>query len=196
MDLAYILNLIMSVLGIFLLAATYFYIDKLEKTGCACSEYRGRKFLKNYSLFAIVLLVGIMFFPPSLFLGKPFPINEIVGGILVVYLLVTLYYFISLFRYVRFLVEEKCKCSEDMRREVIYLWSLLEIIILASMMVIPIVIGVAGTAIVLGKVALKEGSRHSLAVMDATVNPLKSAKKIPKNISNISASIKKLARRK
>ncbi|NBS70821.1 hypothetical protein EBT31_18235, partial [bacterium] len=75
MDLAYLFTFITGSLGIFLLILTYTYIDKLEKTGCACSEHKYRKFIKNYPLFAIAFIALVMFVPPSSLVGLVGPVG-------------------------------------------------------------------------------------------------------------------------
>ena len=186
----YIIQLVLGFLGIFLLGLTYTYIEKLEKTGCACSEHKYRNFVKKFSIFAIVFIAVVMFVPVDTWARALGPIGSLVlGGIKILFGVATIAFFVMTIIYVRYLMKEKCKCSEDMRREVLYLWAILEIIVIAALITVPLLSWVNATGVALASSVVKEGSKHAETVFDATVNPLKSAKKVS---SNFGKTLKKL----
>lgn len=190
MDLVYVASVILGFIGIILLALTYTYIDKLEKTGCACAEHKFRNFVKGYCIFAIVFLLFTMFFPVNTAVRTLGATGAMVYGVIkFLYVIATLVFFVLAFQYAKYLRDEKCKCSEDVRREVLYYWSLLEIIILASLIVLPILATIIGTAFGLALTTVKELNNSFKDVKSAAVDPIKSARKVPKALKN---SFKKL----
>ena len=179
----YIIQLFSGFLGIFVLALTYTYIDKLEKTGCACSEHKYRKFIKNYPLFAIAYIAIMMFIPPTALVNAfgsvgfwVFTVFKVLVGV------ATIAFFIMAIMYTRYLMKEKCKCSEDMRREILFIYSIFELLVIAFSVLLFVFLSVFATGLGLASSALKEGAKQTDTIMDATVNPLKSAKKLNKQL--------------
>lgn len=192
MDIAHIITGIISLLGIFLLAMTYTYIDKLEKTGCACSEHPYRKFIKGYSIFAIIFLVVTMVFPPATaakVLGTT--VGKVYGLLTIPYYIATIVFFVMALMYVRYLMREKCKCSEDVRREILYIWSILEIIIISAMFMIGILGALVTGSVALASSTLSNANKAAPAIREAAVNPLGSAMKVGDSVKK---SLKKLAK--
>ena len=190
MDLAYIVSAVVGVLGIFLLAMTYTYIDKLEKIGCACSEHPYRKFIKNYSVFAIVFLIVTMVFPPA-FAAKTFgaTVGKVYALIAIPYYLATIVFFVLALVYVRYLMKEKCKCSEDVRREILYIWAILEIVIISALFVIPLIGFLVSGSLAMASTALDKGSKAAPSIRQAAVDPVTTAIKVGDSVKK---SLKKL----
>lgn len=196
MDLAYIISIVSGSLGIFLLAVTYLYIDKLEKTGCACAEHPYRNFIKKYCIFAIIFLAVTMFMPPATLTKFFGPAAGVVMMALKwIYGIATLVFFVMTMKYTRYLMREKCKCSEDMRREIIYIWSILEIVLMSLSIIIPIFLFVATGAFALAVTGAKKGLNSTDMIMDHAVNPIKGIKSIPKSVRNISNTFKKIGKK-
>lgn len=190
MDIAYIVSVIGGFLGIFLLVITYTYIDKLEKIGCVCSEHPYRNFVKKYCLFAIGYIALTMFFPPATAVKLLGPeLGVAYFAVKVLYTIATIVFFVLALIYVRYLMREKCKCSEDVRREVLYIWSILEIVILAMAVVIPTVMMVATGAFVLVRSAVIDNKKMD-TVMDAAINPIGNVKKVPGNLKKVAKSLR------
>lgn len=183
---------LMSILGIVLMVTTYMYIQKLERVACQCAEHPYRNFIKNYILFAIGFLVITTFVPPAA-ADKLFGANFAVVYklIQVLYGFATVIFFIYALLYVRYLVKEKCKCSEDVRREVLYYWSVAEIIIIGVILVLPwiskIVLGSLGVMMTATKDLLSKES----VVREAAVNPFKAARKLPSALKKTAKSFRK-----
>jgi MFS family permease len=194
MDLAYIVSAIMSVLGIFLLAMTYMYIDKLEKLGCACAEHKYKRFIKGYSIFAIVFLVITMVFPPAV-AAKTFgtTVGQVYALISIPYYIATIIFFILALIYVRYLMREKCKCSEDVRREILYVWAILEIVLISAFFLIPLIGFVVAGSVAMVSSTIEKGLKSAPTIRDAAVNPLKSAMKVSDSLKDsVKKSLRKL----
>jgi hypothetical protein len=190
MDLAHIVSAVISVLGIFLLGMTWMYLDKLEKIGCACAEHPYRKFIKNYTVFAIVFLLLTMAFPPALAartLGTS--VAKVYALVSIPYYIATIVFFIMALVYVRYLMREKCKCSEDVRREILYVWAILEIVIISALFVIPIIGFLVNGSLAMASTALDKGNRSAASIRDAAVDPVASALKVGESVKK---SLRKL----
>lgn len=171
----------LSIVGLVLMALTYTYMDKLEKINCECAEHPYKKFIKNYIIFAILFLLVTTFLPPSRVVGMFGPLYALVYVVVKwVYVIATFIFFVYALMYVRYLAKEKCKCSEDIRRDVLYWWSVLEVIIFGVLVILPFLVmfvsGGVALAVASGKSALQNLEQTSMV---ASVNPLKAAKKVP-----------------
>ena len=192
MDVSYILSVLINFLGAFLLIITYTYIDKLEKIGCACSVHKYRKFIKGYSIFAIFFILFTMFMPPNLVsktLGSTFGLVYFVA--IVLFCLATIVFFVYTIVYVRYLMREKCKCSEDVRREIIFAWSIIEIACLSALIILPLMMGVLGGTYFLGISLLKDVKNDETDVVNTLLNPVKALSKFPKNVKDLPSNMKK-----
>lgn len=183
MDLAYIFQVVFGFLGIFVLALTYTYVDKLEKTGCACSEHKYRKFIKNFPLFAIAFIALLMFVPPSTFASVLGPMGALaLKAVKGLFLVASITFYVMAIIYTRYLMKEKCKCSEDLRREVLFAYSILELVLAGVLIFVGVFSAVFMSGIAMASSVLNEGSKHADTMIENTVNPLKSAKKVSKKL--------------
>jgi len=192
MDISQMLAVAISFLGIFLLLMIYTYVDKLEKTGCACSESPYRSFIKNFPIFAVVYLVFTMALAPSTAV-KMFGSS---GSMLYMFLRAAFFvmffvFFVLVIVYVRDLIKSKCKCSEDVRREVMYIYAILEVVMLSLSVVFVLLESIIQGAFAIGMNTVKEMSSDSSEVNNTVRNPLKSLTKVPKNLGKLSKSLGK-----
>lgn len=187
----------LSIIGVVLMALTYTYIDKLERIKCACAEHPYKNFIKKYIIFAICFLLITAFLPPSMVVGFLGPAYGLVYLIVKwIYVIATLVFFIYALRYVQYLTREKCKCSEDIRRDVLYWWSIIQLVIFSILIVLPFILMFTTGAFAL---AMKSGksvvSNLDKTVMMTTVNPSKGVKKassaLRSDVSMASRSLKK-----
>jgi uncharacterized membrane protein len=160
---------------------TYAYIDKLEKVGCACSEHRYRKFVKNFPLVAVVYIVLFLFLSPAMIFDAFGSVGKFVMDALVFLFGITaIVFFVLAFLYTRYLMTEKCKCSEDMRRDVLYVWSLLEIVLIVALVVLMLL-----TTTIMGNMGANVSSalgKTSEIGHGALHKPLHHASKISKSL--------------
>jgi hypothetical protein len=183
MDVVQIVSFIGSFIGIVLLFVTYLYVDKLEKIGCACAAHPYQKFVKNFPIFAIVYLALTMFLPPSLAVQRfGMSAGGAIFAINILFAVAAIVFFVLALQYVRYLKVAKCACSEDVRREVLYWWAILELVILGVAVVLPILFAVLAGAFALTTGTLTQVSKSSSAIRQATVNPIKSARAFPASL--------------
>lgn len=187
-------SIIISLLGLVLMVVSYAYIQKLENIKCQCSEHPHRKLIKNYLMFAIVWMLVNMFIPPSMVAKMNNGLAVAYGVANFVYGIATFIFFIVALRYVRFLMQEKCKCSEDLRREVLYVWSITEIVIISVLVILPVLVMTVMSSVgvlMSGADVLVTGtkelaSKQPAAMTEAAMNPLKSLKKLPASLKKTS----------
>ena len=173
------IHVILQLVIIALFAVAYMYIEKMEKAGCECALHPYRKFIKYFPVFAVLYLLLTLFNP--LFIMKKPALAPVLAIMNILYTLGAFVFFIMAIKYINFLVGEKCKCSEDVRREVVYYWSIVHIAIIALGLLIVILAAIFG-AIFMAKVPnlkhVAEAGRDIVATGVRT--PLKSARAIPK----------------
>lgn len=192
-NIAYIIKLLYSLLVVILLALVYSYITSLESKGCACAMTPNVGFIKGFTLFAIIYLLLTAFVPESS-LRETFGNNLVIlyKYVDLIFILVFIYYLYVVFRYTRYLVDEKCKCSADMRREIIMIGSIIELILL----VILFILGVVTTAILTVLFSVVKSVEENTDVARGAIrDPIGSISKVPKalkkEISDISSYVSK-----
>jgi hypothetical protein len=180
--LSYITKILYSVITIILLIVILSYIYSLEQKGCKCALPPNINFIKGFTIFSIVYLIftGIVSdqmihdnFGPNIVL-----INKFID---LIFALVFIYYLYEVFRYTRALVNEKCKCSVDSRREIIMIGSIIEIILIFILFIVQfIIIVVLSTMFTIVK-TVEEGSADLKGVIR---DPIGSISKIPGKIKS------------
>jgi hypothetical protein len=196
MDISYILSVLINFLGAFLLIITYTYIDKLERTKCQCSEHKYRKYIKGYAIFAIFFIIFTMFMPPHMAARNFGPLFGLIYLLVIVaFCIATVIFFVYTIIYVRYLTKNKCKCSEDARREIIFIWSIIEIACLSALVILPLLLGVIGGTYFLTVSVMKDVDSKNDTLMSVLLNPVKATMALPKAIKNIPSSSKKAFRK-
>lgn len=186
-------KIIASMVVIILMVITYTYIQKLEQIQCQCSVHPYRTYIKNYIVFAVIFLLFTMFITPAMmarWFGMSFAAVFLVAEIM--FTLGTFVFLIYALQYVRYLMREKCKCSEDVRREVLYVWSILQIILISINFILPWLVGIAmsGFGVVLtGSKQFVKGAPS--AMREASMTPLKSFKRLPASLKKTGKMFRK-----
>lgn len=186
----YIGNVVLNLFIFFLLLATYTYILKLENLGCACAIHPNRDFIKNFSIFALVFL-GIIVFIPMSFIIKTFGniIAALFAFVKFVFYIICIVYFYMILEYTRYLVNEKCKCSEDYRRELIMAGSIIELTIILLVFVVIIILPVIFNSVT---VVVKNVDTVEKEVATAVKSPYKSIRTIPSKLKKASSIVSKI----
>jgi predicted PurR-regulated permease PerM len=183
MLIGYIANMILNLFVFLLLIAVYSYIIKLEQISCACAEHPNKNFIKGFSLFALVFL-GIVTFVPMGTIINTF--GTTVAGLFAfvkfIFYIICIVYFYMILDYTRYLVNEKCKCSEDYRRSLIMAGSVIEIIILFLILLIIIILPIVFNSV---SIIVRNMDGFEKEVSSAVRNPYESVKKIPKNLKSV-----------
>lgn len=143
--LASIIVLIFIIPIVIVYTMTLQWIQKLEESKCKCSESSQRDFIKYY-LYAYLILLGItvvlgfasvfMEFSKVKWLNALQPFAKFMRMIIATLSFVNM--IVSII-YISKLKEIDCKCSEDIRREVYYIWSILSLAVNALFVLFMIV---------------------------------------------------------
>jgi len=176
----YIGNAILNLFIFILLLVVYSYISNLEAIGCACSVHPNRDFIKIFSIVAFVALIFIGFVPTSL-------VDETFGNtvailfvfIKLVFYIICMVYFYMIIDYTRFLVNEKCKCSEDIRRELIMAGSIIEIILMFISLLVIIILPIVVNSVVH---ITRNMDHFEKEINQDMKSPYKSLKRLPSDL--------------
>jgi len=188
----YIANFIVNLFIFILLACCYTYIQKLEDEGCKCvlpNYYANIAFIKNFSIFALIFLIFVMIIPPGTILADLFG-KHITGLYLLIIFIFYIVFIIWIYltmMYTRKLIVEKCKCSEDIRRELIFAGTTIEMVLILLLLLTTIVL-----PIVISSVSVFFNNAKNIAnkVETNLKNPVKGIKNIPSDLGNIGKQVK------
>lgn len=183
----YIGSLIINLLIFVLITIIYLYTNKLEETGCDCSNNPDRTFIKTYSIVSLVFLLFIAFVSIDV-------VNKMMGSVIamlyslliVVFYIIFIYYIYTTFTYVRYLINEKCKCSEDISREIIMMGTFIELVLffvtILTMIIIPVLTN--SFSYVIGSIGNVEKD-----IKSDIYNPISSLSRSPKRLMKSSKDI-------
>lgn len=178
----FIAQVILSSLILLLLIATYTYIVSLEQKGCKCAETGDTKFIKGFTLFSIIYILISWYIPPA------FILNNLGSGVMavksfvdIVFIFVFIYYIYTVFKYTRYLINEKCKCSEDFRREIIMAGSLIEFLLIFILFLVNVILAAIAASIAGALTSIKNNEQ---TLSDAIKHPVESLGKVPKSLRN------------
>jgi len=170
-------------LGLF--AICYSYMKKLDniKELCPCADLPYRNFIMYYPIFAIVYLLLTLFNP--VFIMKNPSLGPILSVVNAVYTILTFIFLIMAIRFVDALIKTHCECSVDVRREMMYYWSIIHVAIIAIGLLIVILSAIFGAMFMTQVPSMKHVSSAGKVVSQGVRNPAK-------NISDISKRLKRL----
>jgi hypothetical protein len=145
-------------------------------------------FIKGFTIFAIVYLIFTGLVSDQMIYDN-FGSNIVILNKFVdlIFALVFIYYLYEVFKYTRALVREKCKCSEDNRREIIMIGSIIEFILIFVLFLLNIIIVVVLSVVVNVVKSIEDGAGDLKGVIR---DPVGSISKIPKSISDNVNTIK------
>ncbi len=109
---------------IFLSVWLWLWIQKLESTGCECSKEWRRNFLKIY--FIGIVIVNIMSLIYFLVYSDSF--IERIPFLSILLMILNIVYTIVAIQYSRNLKMIKCECSDELRRDVLFIWGMINAI--------------------------------------------------------------------
>jgi hypothetical protein len=180
--LSYIAKILYSLITIILLIIIYSYITSLEQKGCKCALPPNINFIKGFTIFSIIYLLftGIVSdqtisdnFGDNIVL-----INKVID---LIFALVFIYYLYEVFRYTRALVNEKCKCSVDSRREIIMIGTVIEFILIFILFILQIIVVFILSTMFNVVKAVEDGSSDLKGVIR---DPIGSISKVPGKIKS------------
>ena len=185
---SYIGKILYSVITIILLIVIYSYITSLEQKGCKCALPPNINFIKGFTIFSIIYLLftGLV---SEQTISDNFGDNVVLINkfIDLIFALVFIYYLYEVFRYTRALVNEKCKCSVDSRREIIMIGTVIEFILIFILFILHFIIVVILSTMFNVVQAVKDGSSDLKGVIR---DPIGSISKVPGKIKSEIGTIK------
>jgi len=189
----YIIRVVSSVVNIALLVFVYTYITNLEAKGCECAYTPNSGFIKGFTIFAIFYLLITMFIPDEMIKDNVSgSLLMFIGFVNIIFYIVFFYYLYIVFQYTRFLVNEKCKCSADIRREIIMIGFLIEFALIVILFLVHFLVVVVIAVIF---AVIRELSESSGSIREVVRNPIGSLSKVPgtikKDIGEISSYVSK-----
>ena len=176
-----------QIIFVLLLLIIWSYIYKLENVGCACSDHSNKEFIKTFTMialayFAITAFIDVKGIAKSMGIGI---VQLLAFGSFVFFLTFVVYIYYA-FDYVRYLMNEKCKCSEDLRRDIIAIGTMISLflfmVLLFTVIIIPILISTLTNLFV--KIQVFESE-----VEEVIKNPVKSLRNSPGRILNSTKDI-------
>ena len=188
-------SVFIQLIFVLLLVIIWSYIYKLENIGCACSDHSNKEFIKNFTIIALIYFFITAFIPMKTIaknMGNVI-VQLLAFGSFIFFLTFVVYIYYS-FDYVRYLMNEKCKCSEDLRRDIIAIGTMISLflflILLFTIIIIPILISTITNLFV--KIQDFESE-----VEEVIKNPVKSLKNSPgrlfKSTKDIGSFVKRTA---
>lgn len=123
MNISRIIQLFFLILFLVLYIFVYIWIIKLEQIGCECSKDWRREFIKVYAIIIIAMMILKMFV-------------NVHAAIMIVYLVATLVFIISVFQYIHELKRIKCECSESKTRDILEIVNYIQIGVVALVAVV------------------------------------------------------------
>jgi len=194
-NLSFYSSVIIQMIFAILLIIIYAYLYKLENIGCECSEHPNKDFIKNFTLIALVYFLITSFVSLSSITKSmgPIVVQLLAIGTFVFFLIFVVYIYYA-FDYVRYLTNEKCKCSEDMSRDIIAIGTMISlflfITLLFTVIIIPILISTLSQLI--GKLEMF-GEEIENTIRDPLQTIKKTPGRISKSVSDIGNFVSKSA---
>ena len=185
---SYIPKILYSLITVILLIVIYSYITSLEQKGCKCALPPNINFIKGFTIFSIIYLVFTGIISDQMILDNFGPnivlINKFVD---LLFALVFIYYLYIVLQYTRALVNEKCKCSVDSRREIIMVGTVIEFILIFILFLAQILIVTIFTTVITVIKSVEDGSSDLKGVIR---DPVGSLSKVPDKIKSEIGSIR------
>jgi len=191
----YIANFVVNLFIFILLLSVYTYIEKLEKIGnCDCAlNYPHIGFIKSFSIFALVFILFVMFIPPGTLLADLFgkEITSVYLFVITIFYIVFAIYLYMTMSYTRMLITKKCECSQDIRRELIFAGSTIEMILVVLMILTLFVFPFILSGLTIFFKNIKNASKE---IESNLKNPVKGVKTIPSQLSKASKQVKSIVK--
>lgn len=112
--------LVLSIIEVGLYVAFLVYLDKLEKIGCECALTWHRKFIMVFVSVALIWSLISAFASPL----KIVPLTLAMSLFRIAFIVIAI-------QYVNKLKKEKCECSKEWTRDVMYYYAWVSVILIA-----------------------------------------------------------------
>jgi hypothetical protein len=125
-------TIVLSIIILIINVNALLWINKLDTMNCACSESYMRTYIKYYLYFNIVIISIDLLLNIYLYTGNisPFelaknPLYSIYSGIKSVFFIFSVINIVIVIIFINKLKELNCECSEDIRREVYWIYNII-----------------------------------------------------------------------
>jgi hypothetical protein len=187
------ISIVGKTIGFILLVLAYLYIKKLEEIGCDCAEHPYRNRIQTYLKVAIGYFLITIFLPPSLAVRYFGPLVGVIYVLIdIIFTLVSIVFFVLMMQYIKYLSVEKCKCSEGNTREILYIYSVVEVILLSLLVILPILTSIIKGVFALAVTTVQDIKGSTGTVTESVFNPLKALKEVPRAVSRDARDIASL----
>jgi predicted PurR-regulated permease PerM len=148
--------------------------------GCECSEHPNKDFIKNFTIIALAYFLITAFISlNSIAKSMGYVVVQLLSIATFIFFLMFVVYIYYAFDYVRYLTNEKCKCSEDLSRDIISVGTMISLFLfltlLFTIIIIPILLSTLSN--LLNKIEDFEEE-----IEDTISNPMRSLKRTPDRI--------------
>jgi hypothetical protein len=189
----YVGGIILNLLIFILLLVILTYIMRLETIGCACAAHSNRDFIKSFTIISLVFLLFSSFISVHDIYDTFGETIAILAAIItIVFYFIFVVYMYLTFEYVRYLINEKCKCSEGISRDIIIIGTMIELLLFVIALFTAIIIPVLIESI-LSVLSKMQGLKDD--VKEGIFNPISSLRKAPKKISKSAKDIGKFLKK-
>jgi predicted PurR-regulated permease PerM len=156
------------------------YIYKLENMGCECSEHPNKEFIKNFTIIALAYFLITSFISlTSVAKSMGYVVVQLLSIATFIFFLMFVVYIYYAFDYVRYLTNEKCKCSEDLSRDIISVGTMISLFLfltlLFTIIIIPILLSTLSS--LLNRIEVFEDE-----VEETISNPMRTLQRTPDRI--------------
>lgn len=192
-SISYLGGLILNLLIFILLLIILTYIYKLETIGCECASHPNREFIKSYTIISLVFLLLTSFISIT-DIHDNFGENVAIlfSIFTVIFYVIFIVYIYFTFEYVRFLINEKCKCSEGLSRDIIMIGTMVELLLfvvaLFTGIIIPVLIETVSSLM-----SKLQGFKNDMK--ESIRDPISGLKKTPQRLTNSAKSVGKFLKK-
>lgn len=193
MSISYIGGLVLKLLIFMLLLVILTYLYKLESIGCDCSAHSNTDFIKSYTIISLAFLLFSAFISiDDIYKNFGETIVILFSLVTVVFYIIFVVYIYMTFEYVRHLINEKCKCSEGISRDIIMVGTTIELLLFIVALFTGIIIPVLTEAV--SSLVSKIGEFKD-DVREGIYDPVKSLQKTPKKLTKSAKDIRKFLKK-
>jgi predicted PurR-regulated permease PerM len=148
--------------------------------GCECSEHPNKEFIKNFTIVALAyFLITSIISLKSVAESMGFVVVQLLSIATFVFFLMFVVYIYYAFDYVRYLTNEKCKCSEDLSRDIISVGTMISLFLfltsLFTIIIVPILLSTLSD--LLNRIEVFESE-----IEDTVSNPFRTIQRTPDKI--------------
>lgn len=125
---------ILFIIKLVIFFSFYNYLQKIKKENCDCALNDNYYFIKKFTLIYIGYLIIVPLMVILLFLSnKKYYLtieNNFIKVLRITTIIMTLFYFYNVYRYIRILDSKNCNCSDSIMKTIMYFYSIIILLII------------------------------------------------------------------